>query len=41
MKMMTTENGRLVTMEFLLTVKGDSEQDTPIIPGEDLFTCRS
>lgn len=26
MKMMTIENGRLVTMEFLLTVKGDSEQ---------------
>lgn len=26
MKMMTIENGSLVTMEFLLTVKGDSEQ---------------
>lgn len=26
MKMISTENERLVTMEFLLTVKGDSEQ---------------
>lgn len=38
MKMMTMEKERLVTMEILLTVKGDSERITPRIPEEDFLT---